>query len=553
MEALAISAANLNIIEDNLGAVAKELNGVLENFNHMTDHVTDVEEQVASLNNEVKSMMEEIRENTIITNARQAIMYNNQIIEKQFGYHDNVRRITISLIDAIKYSHISTNSLIKLREDLLLNNPNYWLTNALSSLISWFLDDKEETYLELNNALRQNPEQTSIFFTLVNLKLDRIDTSINWLNYYLSLQDPTNLSKDFVSILDLVATGTFGDNQKITVLNKIKEWMTLLNTNTTLEDKQLTTWTNYILDHQYNSTSFFYANTFITNKEVLNNNLNITSTYKGVFNSLNNILTTPSNNKKIDDILKNIIYEYDSQEQIYHSDNLLNELIIKCNGNRDKATKLYDKQKDIYNENLDILSLLTNIAIYPDNYKISKETQKISLALIKKYIIKSYNNINALIKNDHLNIVLDDFNTNTLDGSDYNEAINKLDIYLNNRFVPNDKDLILLLSIIDIVGLIIVFLTLNYRLINILLIIILLISNIYIFKNILNRQKARNEERDRVKENYTVLLERIYAEIVDYNTIKNNNLEYQNKLMTFLNNLDENSYINNNNERNIMM
>ena len=34
MEALAISAANLNVIEDNLGAVAKELNGVLQNFKY---------------------------------------------------------------------------------------------------------------------------------------------------------------------------------------------------------------------------------------------------------------------------------------------------------------------------------------------------------------------------------------------------------------------------------------------------------------------------------------------------------------------------------------
>ena len=32
-------------------------------------------------------------------------------------------------------------------------------------------------------------------------------------------------------------------------------------------------------------------------------------------------IPVPSNNKKIDDLLKNIIYDYDSQEQIYHSDN----------------------------------------------------------------------------------------------------------------------------------------------------------------------------------------------------------------------------------------
>ena len=47
----------------------------------------EVETKVESLNNEIQNMMHEIRENTIITNARQSIMYNNQEIEKKFGYY----------------------------------------------------------------------------------------------------------------------------------------------------------------------------------------------------------------------------------------------------------------------------------------------------------------------------------------------------------------------------------------------------------------------------------------------------------------------------------
>ena len=136
MEALAISAANLDIIENNLGAVAKELNGVVSNVNYMNNHVSEVESKVQSLNNDIQNMMQEIRENTIITNARQTIMYNNQEIEKKFGYYDHVRRVTLSIIDAIKYSSIQTDTLKKLREDILLNNPNYWLTNALAALAS---------------------------------------------------------------------------------------------------------------------------------------------------------------------------------------------------------------------------------------------------------------------------------------------------------------------------------------------------------------------------------------------------------------------------------
>ena len=102
MEALAISAANLETLEHNLGAVAKELSGVVTNVNDVNNQVNKVEAQVSTLNNEVKNLVQEIRENTIITNARQSIMYNNSQIDKRYGYYDKVRRTTESLMDAIE-------------------------------------------------------------------------------------------------------------------------------------------------------------------------------------------------------------------------------------------------------------------------------------------------------------------------------------------------------------------------------------------------------------------------------------------------------------------
>ena len=111
MEALAISAANLDAIEENLGSVAKELGGVIENVSDVNSHVNEVENKVTGLNNEVKNLVNEIRETTILTNARQSIMYNNAQIEKKFGYYDVLRRQTTSLLDAIFNSNISINSI----------------------------------------------------------------------------------------------------------------------------------------------------------------------------------------------------------------------------------------------------------------------------------------------------------------------------------------------------------------------------------------------------------------------------------------------------------
>ena len=553
MEALTISAANLNIIEDNLGEVAKELNGVISNVNYMNSHVTEVETKVESLNNEIQNMMKEIRENTIITNARQSIMYNNQIIDKKFGYYDNVRRVTLSLLDAVKYSTIEIKTIKKLREDILLNNPNYWLTNALASLTSWVLNDKENTYKELNNALRLNQEKTSLFFALINLKLNRTQTSINWLNKYLSLQNPTKLNKDFVSILDLVSSGIFGDEQKTIVLNKIRNWQHDLESNKTIKDKQKTTWIDFIIENESCNTTFHYLPGATKDYNALIDNLYTTSSYESVLNKLTEINSTPTSNKKVDDILKSLIYEYEEQEQIYQEDNFKNKLLIECNGNKEEADKLYKKQKGIYSNDQDIISLLTNIAIYPERFEISNETQKIAVSLVKNELLSAYREVNGCVRTNEIEITIGDFNTKSLDGKNFKDVLNDLDTYLNNKHTTEDKSLLILLIFIDIVGLLSIFLTINFKLINILLVIVLLVANILLFRNINNKAKLKKAEKNREKEIMVIALTKIFAEITNYH---NQLIEQQGQfkqLETYLNNIRTEDYIKSNNERNIIV
>lgn len=553
MEALAISAANLDIIENNLGEVAKELNGIVSNVNYMNNHVSEVETKVQSLNNDIQKMMQEIRENTIITNARQTIMYNNQEIEKKFGYYDNVRRVTLSIIDAIKYSSIQTDTLKKLREDILLNNPNYWLTNALAALTSWFLDDKENTYKELNNALRLDSEKTSIFFMIVNLKLDRIQTSINWLNKYLSLQDPTNLNKDFVNILDLVSSGLFGDEQKHIVLKKITDWQLNLNSNKKIIDKQKDIWRNYIIDHSKYTLNFKYLKNCSKETEILEDNIAITNAYEEILNNFETINTTPNSNKKLNEILKNLIYEYEEQEQIYQEDNLRNKLLIECNGDKQEASRLYEKQKDIYSNKVDIISLLTNIAIYPNSYKISNETQKIALSLVKEHILKALEETTTYTKNQNIEIKIDDFTTNTTDATNYNEVITELNTFLENKYKVDEKNVLLVLIIINTLGLISVFLTFEKIAIIIMIAIAMLIANIILLTKIKNEQTASRNEKKRIKDNISSSITKAFAEITDYNNTLNKNKNNYQRLQTYLNNLNTIDYINNNDERNIII
>ncbi len=551
MEALTISAANLDTIEKNLGAVANELTGVISNVSSVNSQVNKMEAKVESLNDDVKNLMKEIRETTIITNARQSIMYNNEQIAKKYGYYDNVRRTTESLIDAIQNSTISLNSLTNLKHDLLLNTPNYWLANALAALTSWLLNNRQETEKEVNNALKKDPKKTSLFFTLINLKLGRISTSINWLNKYLSLENPLKLDKDFVTILDLVTTGSFGDEAKREVLNKINIWFKQLNSETQIQEKQLNTWLNYISNKQADNVPFNQLIKYSKDINTLRNNLIITSSYVPLLNEFKDIISQDFSNKTINQILNNLIYEYEEKEQTFQKDNLRNQLIISCNGNREEAERLYNKQESVFNNQTDLISLLSNIVINQDLYKVSPETKKIALSYIKEYIIKALEKQRKQIIRDPFNITVNNFETKTLNGQNFAEIKKELETHLNSQFNEEDKDLIIILLLVNIIGIIGIFITLNSKLLSSILIIILVLGNIILFYKLNKRTKLRNIAKQKMYNETINNLERVLAEATDYNEIlKTDDEDYQN-LINYLNNLNINNYINSNNERNI--
>ena len=551
MEALAISAANLDTIERNLNSVANELTGVITNVSTVNTQVTKVENQVNHLNNEVQNLVKEIRETTVITNARQAIMYNNDQIEKKYGYYDKVRRTTESLIDAIEHSNISVNALINLNQELILHNPNYWLSNALASLSSWLLDDKINCEKELQNALKKDESKTSLFFCLVNDKLGRTQTSINWLNKYLSIQNPTRLDKDFITVLDLVATGKFGDETKRIVLNKINTWFNRLNSEKELQEQQINTWIEYIRDNQDTDIKMPYLENATPDIARLKNNLVITSSYYNILNKLNTITNQDSSNKSKEDILSNLIYEYEGTENTYQRDNLYNTLLIQCNGNREQADKLFKKQESIFEEQINLLDLLSNLIINGHSFKVSNETQKIALCFVKEYIIKALEETEKELNNNEFRIIVDDFSTNTIDGTNKDQIYKQINTHVNSIFIDNDKNLIVPLIIINILGIIGLCFTLSNNILSILLVILLIIANVLLFSKLNTVSRLRNESKAKLTNELTLSLERILAETIDYKSLQKEDETKRNELMVYLNSIKAENYINSNNERNI--
>jgi len=283
----------------------------------------------------------------------------------------------------------------------------------------------------------------------------------------------------------------------------------------------------------------------------LKNNLVITSSYYNILNKLNTITNQDSSNKSKEDILSNLIYEYEGTENTYQKDNLYNTLLIQCNGNREQADKLFKKQESIFEDQVNLLDLLSNIIINKESFKVSNETQKIALCFVKEYIIKALEEIEKELNNNEFRIIVDDFSTNTIDGTNKDQIYKQINTHVNSIFIDNDKNLIVPLIIINILGIIGLCFTLSNNILSILLVILLIIANVLLFSKLNTVSRLRNESKAKLTNELTLSLERILAETIDYKSLQKEDETKRNELMVYLNTIKAENYINSNNERNI--
>lgn len=552
MEEQLISSANLNAIEDNLDYVAKELSGVITNVNSVNEQINSIEENISNLNDELGNLVKEIRETTIINNARQSIMYNNEQIEKKYGYFDIVRRRTESLISAINSSKVNKQALLNMKEDLLLNNPNYWLSNALIALLSWVINDKENTSIELKNAMQKNREKTCVFFCLVNLKLARFDTAIRWLESYLNNEDPTNLSRDFITILDLVSNNEFGNEGKRIIIDKINIWLNRISININIEKEEVNKWEKYIKSKEDENIALPFHE--VLSKEIyfLKKNLTITSSYKNILSELKYITEKKYENKTLDNILNSLIYDYEKEEQVYQKDNLKNKLIIENNGDREKAIQIYEEEKNIYEENINILSLLNNIVIYNNQYKVNDETRKLALSLIKNNILSAYSKINNEINKNNYYITIEDFNLEVNDELSDKFIEDKINEYVERKYEKDDKQAFIILAIVNLLIIIIILFSLKISWLCFILFISLILFDIYFsYKHIYKPNKLSDIQKKDAKTRLTRTLQSVLAESIDYKNMLKQNEQDFNEMKIFLNSINTKNYIRSNNERSI--
>lgn len=436
-----ISYADLSIINNALRSIKADMAGVhieLGSLNHKQDHL---ENELVKLADAFTSFVEADLKHKALQLAETRQGNLKQDLQIKFGYYAEVRRMATGILQGVDTGVVGDDTLRFTTEEVLIKAPGYWLAPALITLASWIRNDKSSSGKALNESLKRNDYKTTLFFMLVMRRLSRNEASLKWLERYFMHQNPYNLDREFIIILEAVTTGVFPPASRQMMMGNVKNWL-----------DQLTQGDNYVNEQKGQWMQFFEANgplpdnkyplleKFATNWTALETAIKEAKTHDILQNYFKNIFASSTDFSKsikvqLDEILSLLVTNFDDEELPLQQQIRLNELIIQMDGDKAAAQALMDTEKHVFEEKVDFLQMLTNAAFNPQLSGATKITQALAVSISQPWIVEAHDFFTANSRNRFpatVELNIDNFVTETKDGSDEEEQLQKHEYHWAN-------------------------------------------------------------------------------------------------------------------------
>lgn len=561
-----INKEDLETIDNNMTYLSDNLDIVTNNINQMEGRLNQVSSEFSSLQNNLKKTVMETQRTTLVLNAKQTIMLLRQEYDRKYRYRDDIRRKVKGLIQAGDINKLRKSTLEMIGEEAIVNSPDYWLTPALLALCSWYLSDKESAHNYLQEALKRDAETTSLLLCLIHIRAARYQTATKWLTRYLGMQTPTSIDGKIAIVFEAITQGIFNQEMQELCLSRFEEWQTVLNENASYKSKQLEKWQQkFQTYHQGISDKNPYTNKFIQEKDVINNQDLQLSALEIIKEDFQNIINKPvlkieNTSTIIDRLLDILIYNCDKEEWQLHNSLAMNEYIVKCDGNVDKAIKKYENTQDILNQYHDFYTHITNIALNNTEQEYSPNTIKMAMAFSKELIISAYQTITIFNKNEPktFTIKIEEYTGTTENGSNERELVSDVMKFIDNKYhheiytpkLINFKNILTFILAV----LLIIFCN-KYVLVLVIGLLPIAGYNLFTIYKVYQERKRKLGQLANIKKDYIIILLNVLAEIVDAHFNYQDKFKEYQEFLAYLQNLNYRDYFtktSDNNYRNIL-
>lgn len=442
MSDVAISKVSLNRLENAVAALDQKQVAILANLGHVEQQQTEMDNRLQQLTAAFLDFVQKDRMAKELQLSETRIVKVRQELETTYGHYGEVRRRAVGVLQALDAGLVTHETIQETTEDVMMATPRYWLAPALVALAAWIRDDRDLAQRALGEALRRDLDKTSLFFSLVLRRYERRAGAARWLGQFFARQDPTALHREFVLILDAVATGAFGPEAKSVTSHRIEQWLVQLHAQSGFADNQRRRWEATLasltpsMSGEYEllrklSPTWPQLETSLC---AVRRNKLVTAHFVAIFDGALDV--PPRLEDQVDDLLTTLVARFDTEELPLRQQEAELAAIIEARGDTEIASKRYAVVRQALEETVDFPTLLTNAAMHAEEAGASRGTQRLAVAMSRDWILAAHDALTATTRAevpDEVELSMEDWKSSVMDDSDHDELVSALAAHMDGK------------------------------------------------------------------------------------------------------------------------
>lgn len=392
----------------NVYNLINELDGAVNSFqDNINVHVRNVDattQRVQATTTQVYEKVSKFR-NDLMKGEKKQIAHENiirldQVIKEQFGNYEAIRKTIIGIVRDFDINLVRNSTIEELSEELWITSSRYWLSYALIAVTAWVNNYPEVAKNALSEGSRKDAIKTSLFFCLLNLRFDRIETSKNWFKAYCRTLDPTMLQQETAVMIQAFLNGIFGKDKELEheVIKILDEWIFIISEDAQICEQLVNAYYFYVqnLGVKVKFDYQFIAN-FCTNNQEVQKSFNDVSKFQQIIEMLKSLdvdgeIQTDENYKaRVDAVLTSLITNYDKEELEVKNQQQYYRMVVENEGDIKVAEAQYQEFEKLQNENFNIGKQMVEWVIYGDQTNTDVQVRKFGLQSTREWFKTAIN------------------------------------------------------------------------------------------------------------------------------------------------------------------
>ncbi len=391
---LEVAIQNVRVLTSNCAQVDRAVN---EDMKYLQGFVGEAELETRDVFMALKELTEQYVTFKSLSSASKKLTQFTDEYNTKFYFYNDLRRITLGYVIGLDSQFVSSETMRKKVEKAYLQNTDYWLAYAISSVMLWASNEKEAASRAMSKSLSVNYFNSCLFYLLINLRFNRIDAAKKWFVNYLDRVDTNDLGDEWQYLLQAYLFGAFGADpafQQI-VSDCFKNMMAQVEVSTVDFAKRFTAKAIEFAENYVHVTDNEYPTLRRTCKEyselrsilsAAEKNSEIAKYYTSIAEEeLTEMKDLP---QRIENVLYSLINDYDEEEFEVVRRIKLNEAIIAAKGDETIAQKSTAELFAKRDKKQNLGGLLLKWAFADDTSQTDVSVKRFSISFMKEAIAK---------------------------------------------------------------------------------------------------------------------------------------------------------------------